>query len=101
MYRPTSCLLGLLLLAGAAHAQTPYLGEIRCGLWNFAPKGWALLQGQTLSINQNQAMFDRFQATAAGAASALGSTGSAAPTFTASCSTRCAGSPHFACASWW
>ena len=57
MYRPTSCLLGLLLLAGAAHAQTPYLGEIRCGLWNFAPKGWALLQGQTLSINQNQAMF--------------------------------------------
>nr|WP_315239568.1 tail fiber protein [uncultured Albidiferax sp.] len=58
MVRTTSCVLGALLLAGAAHAQSdPYLGEIRCGLWNYAPRGWALLQGQTLPINQNQALF--------------------------------------------
>lgn len=42
---------------GAVRADTPYLGEIRCGIWNFAPKGWAILAGQALPINQNQALF--------------------------------------------
>jgi microcystin-dependent protein len=36
---------------------TPYLGEIRGFSFNFAPKGWALCNGQTLPINQNQALF--------------------------------------------
>jgi microcystin-dependent protein len=45
------------LCGAAAQADTPYLGEIRCGIWNFAPKGWAVLAGQTLPINQNQALF--------------------------------------------
>ena len=45
------------LFGAAAHADTPYLGEIRCGIWNFAPKGWAIVAGQTLAINQNQALF--------------------------------------------
>jgi microcystin-dependent protein len=36
---------------------TPYLGEIRCFSFNFAPKGWALCSGQLLSIQQNQALF--------------------------------------------
>jgi microcystin-dependent protein len=36
---------------------TPYLSEIRIMSFNFAPKGWALCNGQTLPINQNQALF--------------------------------------------
>jgi microcystin-dependent protein len=35
----------------------PYLGEIRIVSFNFAPKGWALCNGQLLPINQNQALF--------------------------------------------
>src|ERR1700722_13697770 len=36
---------------------TPYLAEIRVFSFGFAPKGWALCNGQTLPINQNQALF--------------------------------------------
>jgi microcystin-dependent protein len=36
---------------------TPYLSEIRMMSFNFAPKGWALCNGQLLPINQNQALF--------------------------------------------
>jgi microcystin-dependent protein len=35
----------------------PFLSEIRITSFNFAPKGWALCNGQTLPINQNQALF--------------------------------------------
>jgi microcystin-dependent protein len=35
----------------------PFLGEIRMFGFNFAPEGWALCNGQTLSIIQNQALF--------------------------------------------
>jgi microcystin-dependent protein len=35
----------------------PYLGEIRIFAGNFAPQGWALCQGQTLSISANSALF--------------------------------------------
>ncbi len=35
----------------------PYLGEIRIMSFDFAPKGWALCNGQFLPINQNQALF--------------------------------------------
>ncbi|WP_066807215.1 phage tail protein [Sphingomonas asaccharolytica] len=35
----------------------PFLGEIRIFSFNFAPKGWALCNGQLLSIAQNQALF--------------------------------------------
>lgn len=35
----------------------PFLGEIRLISFNFAPKGWALCNGQYLPINQNQALF--------------------------------------------
>ncbi len=37
--------------------STPYLSEIRIFGFNFAPKGWALCDGQLLAINQNQALF--------------------------------------------
>lgn len=35
----------------------PYIGEIRMAAFNFAPYGWALCQGQTIAIAQNQALF--------------------------------------------
>ena len=35
----------------------PYLGEIRMVGFNFAPVGWALCNGQLLSISQNTALF--------------------------------------------
>jgi microcystin-dependent protein len=36
---------------------TPFLGQLMAAGFNFAPKGWALCNGQTLAINQNQALF--------------------------------------------
>jgi microcystin-dependent protein len=36
---------------------TPFLSEIRMFSFIFAPKGWALCNGQFLPINQNQALF--------------------------------------------
>ncbi len=36
---------------------TPFIGEIRIFAFSFPPKGWALCNGQTLAINQNQALF--------------------------------------------
>lgn len=35
----------------------PFLSEIRMISFNFAPKGWALCNGQLLPINQNQGLF--------------------------------------------
>ena len=35
----------------------PFLGEVRIMSFQFAPKGWALSNGQLLPINQNQALF--------------------------------------------
>lgn len=36
---------------------TPFIGEIRMFGFNFPPRGWALCNGQTLAIQQNQALF--------------------------------------------
>jgi microcystin-dependent protein len=36
---------------------TPFLGEIRVFSFNFPPKGWAMCNGQLLSISQNSALF--------------------------------------------
>ena len=35
----------------------PFTGEIRVFGFKFAPRGWALCNGQVLPINQNQALF--------------------------------------------
>jgi microcystin-dependent protein len=35
----------------------PFLSEVRIMSFEFAPKGWALCNGQLLPINQNQALF--------------------------------------------
>ena len=39
---------------------TPFLGEVKIVSFGFAPKGWALANGQFLPINQNQALFALF-----------------------------------------
>lgn len=49
-----------------AGMATPYLGEIKICAFNFAPKGWAQANGQTLPINQNQALFSLFGTTYGG-----------------------------------
>jgi microcystin-dependent protein len=49
-------LLGL--LAAPAQAQTdPFVGQVEIVAFNFAPNGWALCNGQLLSISQNTALF--------------------------------------------
>ena len=35
----------------------PFLAELRMMSFNWAPKGWAMCNGQLLPINQNQALF--------------------------------------------
>lgn len=35
----------------------PFIAEIRIMSFDFAPRGWALCNGQLLPINQNQALF--------------------------------------------
>ncbi len=37
--------------------STPYLGEIRMFASSFAPKGWALCNGQLMAISENTALF--------------------------------------------
>src|SRR5258706_8684270 len=37
--------------------SNPYLGEIRIVGFNFAPTGWAMCNGQLMSIAQNTALF--------------------------------------------
>jgi microcystin-dependent protein len=44
----------------------PFLGELRMASFNFAPRGWALCNGQLLPINQNQALFSLFGTTYGG-----------------------------------
>ncbi len=56
-----TCGLALMLAATApsvfAQATDPFLGQLALVPYNFPPKGWALCNGQLLSINQNQALF--------------------------------------------
>jgi microcystin-dependent protein len=37
--------------------STPFLGELRVVAYTFAPRGWAMCNGQVLAINQNTALF--------------------------------------------
>ena len=51
--------LSLMGLHGTVSAQAsdPFIGQIMCAGFTYAPKGWAELNGQLLSIGQNQALF--------------------------------------------
>ncbi|HEX8224940.1 MAG TPA: tail fiber protein [Allosphingosinicella sp.] len=46
-----------LATGGTLHMAEPFLSEIRLFSFDFPPKGWAFCNGQTLPINQNQALF--------------------------------------------
>jgi microcystin-dependent protein len=46
-----------LCLTNSINAQEPFLGEIRMFAGNFAPRGWAMCDGQILLISQNTALF--------------------------------------------
>ncbi|MGQ1785642.1 MULTISPECIES: phage tail protein [unclassified Saccharicrinis] len=50
-------LVTLFVFATCAYAQEGYLGEIKMFAGNFAPRNWALCDGQLLLINQNQSLF--------------------------------------------
>ena len=45
------------LTAPLAHAQGPYVGEIRQFAANYCPVGWAQANGAMLPISQNQVLF--------------------------------------------
>ncbi len=50
-------ILGIITFGQNAYAQEPFIGEIRVFPYNFAPRGWALCNGQLLPIAQNTALF--------------------------------------------
>lgn len=47
----------IILSAASSTAQDAMLGEVKMFAGNFAPRGWALCEGQLLPIAQNQALF--------------------------------------------
>lgn len=46
--------------------SSPFIGEMRIVAFNFAPKGWALCNGQSIAIQQNKALFSVFGTTYGG-----------------------------------
>jgi len=46
--------------------STPFIGEMRIVAFNFAPKGWALCNGQSMTIAQNKPLFSIFGTTYGG-----------------------------------
>lgn len=57
-YIRTTLLAAMALAAsGGVQAQTPYLSEMRAFAFGYCPKGWALADGATLPIAQNQALY--------------------------------------------
>ena len=57
-YIRTTLLAAMALAAsGGVQAQTPYLSEMRAFAFGYCPKGWALADGATLPITQNQALY--------------------------------------------
>jgi microcystin-dependent protein len=46
--------------------MNPFLSELKCVPYTFAPKGWAMANGQLLPISQNQALFALLGATYGG-----------------------------------
>lgn len=53
-----SCIIFLVLgLNYSAYSNECFIGELRMFGGNFAPRGWALADGQLLAISQNSALF--------------------------------------------
>jgi len=55
--KSTFVLFLVVLCSTFSFAQEGFLGEIRMTGANFAPRGWALCEGQILPISSNQALF--------------------------------------------
>lgn len=51
------CTQGSFPPVGGPPITTPFLGEIKLFAGNFAPSGWALCNGQQISISSNTALF--------------------------------------------
>lgn len=49
----------------------PFIGEVRMFGWNWAPKGWALCDGTTMAVQQNQALYALLSQTYGGNGSTL------------------------------
>lgn len=49
--------LCIVLMSNKSHAQDGMIGEVKLFAGNFAPRNWALCQGQLLSIAQYNALF--------------------------------------------
>ena len=47
----------LMLLFSQQVTSQEFIGEVKMFAGNYAPRGWALCEGQLLSINQNAALF--------------------------------------------
>ena len=50
----------------AAHAQTPFIGEIRLVGFTFCPRNWVEADGQLISIVSNEALFSLYGTTYGG-----------------------------------
>ena len=58
MFSVIFVLLSMLAMPQRSSAQAePFLGQLTLVPYNFAPRGWALCQGQLLPISQNAALF--------------------------------------------
>ena len=50
-------LVALMSPLPSAAASEPFVGEVMCGGWNFAPQGFMTLEGQLLPISQYDVLF--------------------------------------------
>ena len=59
MYKKFFLVLAILAMFSISEtkAQEAFLGEVKIFAGNFAPRGWALCEGQLLPINQHMALF--------------------------------------------
>jgi microcystin-dependent protein len=67
----------------ALAGSDPYLGEVETFAFDFCPQGWSTLNGQLLSINQNQALFALLGTTYGGDGQTTFALPTAKPIFTA------------------
>ena len=67
----------------ATAGANPFLGELEIFAFSFCPTGWATLNGQTLPINQNQALFSLLGTTYGGDGQTTFALPTAKPIFTA------------------
>jgi len=87
-----SVALAFLSSASSAFAQSqPFLGQVMIFAGNFCPRGWALMNGQLMPINQNEALFSLLGNTYGGDGRVNFALPTAKPIFTAS------GAPFVTC----